>query len=288
MALSDVTRIIGQLLPEPSAGLLAGILFGTKETLPREFSNDLVTTGTLHIVALSGMNIAIVSSLVSNSLLRFVSRRIASLLTVVVIIGYIGFVGPSPSVIRAGIMGTLVLLAAVWGRQSWSLFFLIFAGTVMLLVNSNWITDLSFQLSFLATLGIILFGNKKLPQKNSSRPRLEETQRPRLWELLMFFGRKTKGFIADDLRITLSAQVFTIPLIFFTFHRVSLISPLTNVLIGWTMPVITMLGFLVVGVGLVSQTLALPLSWVTWLFLEYVILVVQMTSHVPFSSIGGR
>ncbi|MBI5449487.1 ComEC/Rec2 family competence protein, partial [Candidatus Gottesmanbacteria bacterium] len=216
VTIATFTALINQLLPEPHAGLLAGILFGAKAALSKELVAGLTTTGTLHIVALSGMNITILAGLVNMTLLRFIKRRVASLVTIMLIVGFIFFVGPSPSIIRAGIMGAISLLAIVSGRQTWGLLSWMLAISTMILLNPSWITDLSFQLSALATLGMILFGGKiaspEVPQDS----------------LFLFWN-----IVEDNLRLTLSAQVFTIPLIFLHFHRISLISPITNLLIGW-------------------------------------------------------
>lgn len=137
MTVDTFTAIINQLLPEPHAGLLNGILFGTKATLSKDFITALTQTGTLHIVALSGMNITILGSLIDLSLLRFVSRRIASVLTVLIIIGFVWFVGPSASVIRAAIMGCLALISVIFGRQTWSLLSFILTVGIMLLVKPD-------------------------------------------------------------------------------------------------------------------------------------------------------
>src|SRR5450759_2989190 len=111
VTVATFTSVINQVLPEPHAGLLAGILLGTKNTLSKDFLAALTTTGTLHIIALSGMNISILADLSITTFLRVVSRRVASLLTILIIIGFVWFVGVSPSVIRAAIMGCLTLFA---------------------------------------------------------------------------------------------------------------------------------------------------------------------------------
>jgi competence protein ComEC len=99
---------------------------------------------------------------------------------------------------------------------------------------------------------------------------------------------KNKFFqiIQTELATTLSAQVFTLPLIFLVFGRISLISPLTNLLIGWTIPVITVLGLVVSFVGIFWLPLAYPVGWVTWVFLEFLIKAVMITSRIPLASIG--
>ncbi len=271
-SVEGLSRIINRLLPEPHAGLLAGIVFGTKASLSKDLSDALVKTGTLHIVALSGMNITIMASLVNFALLWFVSRRVSSLLTMLLIWWFVWFVGPSPSIVRAAIMGCISLLAVIFGRQNWALLTWMLAVGGMLLLNFSWLTDLSFQLSALATLGIILFGGKEVGGSQPNR------------------GARAVGkvlFLAqENLRLTLSAQVFTIPLIFFHFHRISLISPLPNVLIGWTLAPLTVMGWLVSVVGSVWLPLGQAVGWVAWVFLEYLIQVVVVTSKIPLASVG--
>src|SRR3972149_10147107 len=119
MTVATLTGIMNQLLPEPHAGLLSGILFGTRATLVPELVTALIRSGTLHIVALSGMNITILTNVIGVMLLPFFKRWIASVLSILVIAGFIAFVGPSPSVIRAGIMGSISLIAIVFGRLHW-------------------------------------------------------------------------------------------------------------------------------------------------------------------------
>lgn len=258
------TSVINQILPEPHAGLLAGILFGTKATLSKDFLDALTSTGTLHIIALSGMNISILAGISTTILLRVVSRRIASLLTILIIIGFVWFVGVSPSVVRAAIMGSLTLLSIILGRQTWSLFIYSLTIAGMLLIHPGWIGDLSFRLSALATLGIILFGGKHVSVSKNIVP----------------------PFVEDSLRVTLAAQVFTIPLILFVFRRISLVSPLTNILIGWVIAPVTGLGMALAILGWIWLPLGYVFGWVTWLFLEYLILMVQWTAKLPFSSLG--
>lgn len=263
VTVSTFTTIISQLLGEPHAGLLSGILFGTKAALSQDLMNALIATGTLHIVALSGQNISILTGFVHATLLHVVNKRIASLCSIFIILGFVWFVGPSPSVNRAALMGTLSLLAVALGRQQWSLLFFFITVASMLLHDISLIGDVSFQLSAGATLGILLFGGKKWRATNF------------LW-----------SYVEDSLRITLSAQLFTIPIIFFTFGRLSFISPLSNVLIGWTIPIIMELGFISVLLGWLWIPLGQILGWIVWAYLQYLIIVIDLTSKIPFASIG--
>lgn len=268
MTVADFSNIIAQTLPEPHAGLLSGIVFGTKATLSTSLVDSLIKTGTLHIVALSGMNITILASLINLALLRVISRRIASLLTVLVIIGFVWFVGPAPSIIRAAIMGIVALLSVILGKPYWALWSFLLAVGMMLVLNPQWINDLSFQLSALATLGIILFGGKNTEKKPYR------------------FASMLWSSIGDDLRLTLAAQVFTIPLILVTFHRLSLVSPLSNVLIGWTIAPLTVMGWLVAALGWVWLPFGQVVAWPSWVFLEYLIRVIAITGSMPGASVN--
>ena len=113
-------EVINQVLPEPQASLLNGILFGIKAHFPKELFEALITTGTIHIIALSGQNISILTAIVSKMTLPF-GRKLSCLLTVAGVVGFVIFVGVEATTIRAAIMGSLSLLAIYFGRKNWSL-----------------------------------------------------------------------------------------------------------------------------------------------------------------------
>lgn len=290
MSVNDCVALLGELLPEPHAGLLAGLLFGTKQTLSPDFKQALLTTGTLHIIALSGMNISILSALLGQATTSVFGRKIALVLTLFVIWWFVWFVGPSSSIIRAASMGSLSILARVLGRQYWALFALFVTVVVMLAVHPVWIGDLSFRLSILSTLGILLFGqNKNMNvQKNTDEENglLYSDHHASLWmQGMKNIGKGLGNLLYDDLRLTFSAQIFTIPLIAFTFHRVSLISPVTNILIGWVIAPLTGLGWITLGVAMVAKPLSYVVALIPWAFLEYLIRTIQIMSKLPFAGI---
>jgi len=273
---SLATAFIAQILPEPHAGLLSGILFGVKSSIPYELKNALQTTGTLHITALSGMNVTILTGIFFSTFIAFLPRWAASILAIGVIGFFVWFVGFSPSVVRAAIMGCITLLTALTGYISIALFTWGITVVGMLVVHPSWLTDISFQLSVLASLGMILFC------KQDSVMYMQKEQ-GNVWQTYM---KNVYIWIQKELTTTLSAQVFTLPLILFTFGRISLISPLTNLLIGWTIPIITVLGLVLCLFGLFIPSISYFLGWITWVFLEYLIQVVVWTGSIPFASIG--
>lgn len=147
-----------------------------------------------------------------------------------------------------------------------------------------WIGDISYQLSVLATLGMILF-SKTTQDVKTWQVLYSETAENKYHRWYRWYVQM-REIIKTELTTTLSAQVFTLPLIFVVFGRISLISPLTNLLIGWTIPISTVLGLLLCFVGTIWLPLAYPVGWVTWVFLEFLIKVVMITSRIPLASIG--
>lgn len=280
------TSVINSLLPEPHASLLTGMVFGVRRTMPKAFYDALIQTGTLHIIALSGQNIAIIINLIAGIILKFVSRRVSSLLTIFFIVLFILFVGSDPPVVRAGLMGGLSLISVYFGRMNYSLLSLILTSTIMLLVRPEWLSSISFQLSFGATLGIILFGGQvKKIKKQQVKPNNSNSYIKPTHSYSKLLCSSIWNAIKQDLRLTLAAQTFTVPLILFKFHRISLISPFANILIGWVVPFVTILGMIVAILGWIWLPFGMIPAWIAWVPLSYFVKVVNLTAKIPFSSL---
>ena len=262
---------IKKLFPYPQSALLSGIMIGTREKLPNNLYQQLQITGMLHVIALSGANISfLIASL--GFLTRILCKRTANVFTCLFILGFILFVGPSSSVVRAGIMGMILLLSQLLGRPYYAIYALFLSAVLMLLFNPWLLFDLSFQLSFSATLGIVLFNRseKKFANPNS---------RMTIWQ-------KIKRGGMDNLRLTLSAQALTVPLILYNFGQLSLVSFLSNVLSGWLIGYIMSLGFLVVFFSFLIEPAGKFLTILVLPFLNIFLLVVKITSTLPFASLS--
>lgn len=281
-----IDQSVKQLYPEPQASLLSGILVGTKASMPKDFYHSLQKTGTLHIIALSGTNITMLISFF-DLLFKPLGKRKSSLFSIFAIIIFILFVGPSASVVRAGIMGSLNLIAILFGRRNLPLLSLVITALIMVILSPQIIIDIGFQLSFLATLGIMLFAGSS--KTTSSFPKYPKF--PKFPNFLKPFF----AFLKSELRLTLSAQAFTLPVILFNFHSLSLIAPLTNMLVGWTIPYLMAGGFLIVffsllvprslgegGISPISQIF----SWPLLPFLNWFIWIIKTTGAVHFASVN--
>lgn len=258
-------KAIFQILPEPHASFLGGLLLGAKKSIPAELMEKFNTTGMTHIVALSGYNISIIVVAVSFLFSCYFSRKISFWLSLLCIFLFVILTGMQASCVRAAIMGGLVALARTSGRFSNLTNSLVFAAATMLLINPKILSfDLGFQLSFLATCGIVYFS-----------PYLE---RFLAWLPEFFQIRQTAI-------VTLSAQILVIPKILAGFSRVSLVSPFVNLLILPIIPATMFLGFLTGAVGAILPSFGKIFGYFAFTFLSYEIVVVDFFSKIPYASL---
>jgi ComEC/Rec2-related protein len=151
---------IYRMFPDPESSLMAGILFGVDTGLTQELQQAFKNTGTAHIIAISGFNISIIAGLFFAFFSKFLGSRRGALLAVIGIIFYTILVGGDAAVVRAAIMGSLALFAKQVGRRQFALNTLLAVALLMCLWNPLYIWDVGFQLSFFATLGLILYASR--------------------------------------------------------------------------------------------------------------------------------
>lgn len=268
---------IARLVPDPEASLLQGILLGIRSGIPPDLYDDYNATGTSHIIVISGSNITIVAALFALTFGRLLGKRRAYWFTIAGIGLYVLVVGADAAVVRAGLMGGLLVTAIYLGRRSTAYVSLFASALVLTLLNPLTLWDVGFQLSFAATLSLILFV-----------PAIER-----------LFERSLTGFVTQDrarmavrllndvLIITLAAQILTIPLVVYHFGRLSLVAPLANLLIQPVQPPIMILGGAAAVTGLVPllEPLARAIAWIPWLCLAYTNAVVRWLANWPFASL---
>lgn len=266
-----ISERIARAFPRPSSDLLTGILIGTNPGFSSELRDAFQRTGLAHIVAVSGSNLALVSIFLFRMMLMFKTARWASSLLVIGgLIGYTLLTGASSSTIRACVMAGLGLLAPLLGRVSVSVNAILIAAASMVAVTpSSLVDDLSFQLSFFATIGLVALS-----------PHLE---RHFVWVPSRFGMRTT-------LSQTLSAIALTTPFVLMTFHTVSLVAVLANIIVVPLIPLIMIGGgmwlALAGGIGMIGYSLPAFFSWPLWLLLEEPITVATLFSRLPFASIA--
>ena len=255
--------VCASLMPEPQASLLAGILVGSRATMPPEFRDALNVTSTSHIVAVSGFNVTLLAAAAQLVALRFLSRRKATLLSILVVWSYALLTGLPPSATRAALMATMALAAVLAGRGGDALSFLCFSGALMTALDPLVLYDLGFQLSFLATAGLVM---------------LEPVLRRLMGRL--------PAWLSGSLSVTMAAQLATLPVLISNFQLVSLVSPLSNLLIAPVLPSLMGLGGATVILGAVFPPVGDLLAPVTWLHLTYLVEVIRWTARLPGASVA--
>ena len=258
-------------VPEPEAGLAAGIVIGLRDRVDRDLAADFTTVGASHVVAISGWNIAIVAATVA-ALAGRLGRRRRAVILVPVIVAYVLFAGGSPSVVRAAAMAGVVLLARETGRSGRASMALGWAAFALLIAEPSLVVDAGFQLSTVATAGILAWAD------------------PLERRLGRISGGRLPAWLAESLGVSLAAQAATLPIVLATFGRLALIAPVVNLAI---VPLIApaMAAALVALVGgglallgapaLVATLAGLP----AWALLTIVCTIVRAGAALPIASL---
>jgi competence protein ComEC len=270
-ALANIYR----LFPDPESSLMAGILLGVDTGLTQELQQAFKNTGTAHIIAISGFNISIIAGLFVILFSRFLGPRRGAVLAVIGIIIYTILVGGDAAVVRAAIMGSLALFARQIGRRQAALNTLLAVALFMCLWNPLYIWDVGFQLSFFATLGLILYAD----------PFSQFANRISVRYFPASAAEKFAELFSAFVLLTLAAQITTIPIMAYHFQRISLVSFLANPFILPAQPAVMILGGLAVLLSLLWFPLGQIAAWATWPFVVYTIRLVELFDRVPHGTI---
>lgn len=255
---------ISSLLAEPAAGLGAGLLLGVKQALGEDLESAFRETGIIHIVVLSGYNVMLVVVFVMYLLGYFLPLRPRVVIGLVAILTFALLVGLSATVLRACIMAAILLVAQFFGRSYLVLRGILLTGIGMLLFNPLLLVyDVGFQLSFLATLGLILI-----------TPHLEQ------WFKLVPGTIGLRGFLIA----TISTQIAVMPLLLYQIGQFSVVSVVVNVLVLPMVPVAMLLTFITGLTAFLSTSIASLLAIPAYFSLSYINLIALWFAELPFAS----
>lgn len=260
------TENIEKTISFPASSLLSGITIGEKNSLPKDLKDNLIKTGTIHIAVLSGYNITIIAASVINILkLAYLPNMIVSAFGILTVVLFTVTAGAEAATVRAAIMAVLIIIANQTGRMYAAMYALIFAAFFMIIANPMILRfDASFQLSFLATFGLIYF-TPYFENKLKSIP-----------EILK---------IKENFITTMSAQITVLPLLIYSTGSFSLFSLPLNILILSFIPITMFFGFLTGVSGFLSFYLSYFLGLITYVFLAYEIWLINFFANLPFSYI---
>lgn len=254
---------LNKSLSEPYASFAAGLVLGSKRNIPDSLMSDFNRTGTTHIVAVSGYNLTIVITYIALFLGIF-SRKLKFWGSLFIIVTFVIMTGAPASVVRAGILSGLVLLGHYEGRRINMTILLLLVAAVMLIFGPYALKyDVGFQLSFLAFAGLVYLG-----------PIIAK----------MRFVRSLPNILKSTFSETTAAQIMVLPILIFYFARLSVVSPIVNILILWIIPATMGMVFLIGIAGLIWISLGQFIGYIGWVFLKYIIVIVENFSRIPWAS----
>lgn len=264
---------LARVVPEPMAGLASAVLVGRRDRVAREVTDAFTATGLSHVVAISGWNIALIGAVVGGLLAAAgLGRRQRTIGIVVVLGGFTLVAGGGASVVRAALMGGVALVARESGRPGSAASALGLAVWLLLVLDPAMAADIGFQLSVAATAGLLAWGSRLADRMRGTDPGL------------------TRRWLAESLGVSLAAQAATLPLVLFHFGRLSLVSPLANLVVAPIVAPAMLVGFVCLLVGLVVGAgapvlLAAPFALLGWLVLGAMVAVAGAFAALPFASV---
>jgi len=260
------------IFPDPEASLLAGILLGVDTGLSQSLQQAFKDTGTAHIIAISGFNIAIIAGLFFTLFSRILGQVRGSVAAILGIALYTFLVGADAAVVRAAIMGGLSLTVRQFGRRNDGLSALMLSAAFMAaFMNPNIPWDVGFQLSFFATLGLILY----------AEPFQEWAVRVITRYTSPGAAQNLAAPISEYFLFTLAAQLTTLPIMAYHFKRISLVSLIANPFILPVQPAVMILGGIAVLLSLVWLPLGAMAAFSAWPFVAYTIRLVELFDRMP-------
>jgi len=246
----------------PESLLMGGLILGERSAFSEGMRQNLVATGTIHIVALSGYNVTIVAEWFMK-LFSFLPKTFGIGAGIFAIIIFVLMTGGISTAVRAGIMASLALFARATGRSAAAGRALLLAGVAMILWNPLLLVfDVSFQLSFIATVAVIFFA-----------PRVEK-----------YFHWVPWRALRDVVSVTGAAYIFVLPFILYKMGNLSLVAIPANILILLFIPFTMGLGFFTALFGALWYPISVPLGFISSIFLKYELAVVDFFAGLPFAS----
>ena len=262
---SAILNVIRSSLPEKQAGLLSAMLIGYRDDISDEVNRDFNIAGLTHLMAVSGANIAFLAMPLLFLLKKVKVRRCpANIITSFFLIFFLFITGFEASVTRAVIMAITVLAGQIFYREADTVSNLSFSCIVLLVINPFTLFNAGFQLSFAATLSLVLFNPyfRKLVSR-----------------------RYLPKFITDTFASTVAAQVGVLPLLVCYFHRISIISVLSNILILPMVELTTITGALTALAGLAGSFASKIIGYAACSLLTAILEITRISASLPFASV---
>ena len=261
-------KFLGEIniaIREPESLFMGGLILGEKSSFDESLRQSFINTGTIHIVALSGYNVTIVAEWVMK-IFSFLPKNMGIGAGIFAILLFVLLTGGSSTAVRAGIMAGLALFARLIGRNYNVGRALMLTGAGMVLINPFILAfDVSFELSFIATIAVIYLS-----------PKLEK----------YFMWITSRLGLRDIVSVTVAAYLFVLPFVLYKMGNLSLVALPANVLILPFIPLTMLLGFLTAFFGIFWYALAVPFGYMSYFLLHYELAVIAFFSNIPFAALS--
>lgn len=246
-------------LPEPLASFGLGLLVGIRALIPKDLQAELTLVGLSHLVAVSGYNLTIIVAAIDRLLKRF-GRGVALAISLWLIVGFLILTGASASIVRASLVSVLSLLAAFYGRRFHPVTLIALTAGATAVWDPKYLTDLGWLLSFLAFFGILVLAPAVEARLRHPKPVL------------------VRLFIE-----TMAAQILTLPLILYFFGELSIVAPVTNVIILPMIPIAMALSFIAGLAGMIMAPFAGWLAWPAHVLLDFIMRLINNFAALPWA-----
>ena len=260
---ADLARPLELLVPEPESGILLGIVLGERASVSPDLAYAFAVSGTTHLLAISGFNMTLVGTAVALALRGRARPTTRAVATVAAIVAYSVLVGLGPSVMRAALMASVASVGLASGRRAATANALCVAVTAMLFADPAAIADLGFLLSAAATAGLVLW-QAPLSERFAVLP----------------------GALREGLATTLAASAPTLPVVAAAFGRVSLVSPVANLVAVPLFPPLMITGAAAGALGALSVDLARPIALVAYGCALALRIVVETFAALPIAALS--
>jgi competence protein ComEC len=262
---SAFMKNVNRIIPMPESDLANGLVLGARGGFDEEIKQEFIETGTIHIIALSGYNVSIIAENVIKFFSLIFSQVVSIVLGGVVIILFIIMTGASATAIRAGIMATIMLLSRITGRNYIAGRALIIAGLLMVAYDPRVLTDMSFQLSFVATGGVLYLTPKVIN-----------------WFRFLPLRFGFREIVAS----TVAVIIAVMPILLYLTGILSFVSLPANILILLFIPTVMLFIFITGILGFISPILSIPSGFASYLILYYILSVIHFLGSLSFASIS--
>jgi len=261
---NSFVKNIGKVILPPESDLASGLILGVRGGFDSDTRDEFISTGTIHIIALSGYNVTIVAEWIMKIFKIFFSQFVSIVFGIIVIILFIMMAGASSTSIRAGIMATIALFARMTGRNYDAGRALFIAALLMIVYDPRVIVDISFELSFLATFGVLFIT-------------------PKVINWVKFIPMKFG--LRELFATTIAATLSVLPILLYSTGILSLVSLPANILILSFIPITMLFSFLVGIFGFITPILSFPFGFVAHLLLSYILFIIHFFASLSFASI---